>query len=304
MAAPCILCPQDMTRLPLALLIPLCYAGVYAQTAPVTDADQNFYARFSTRTSAIQSQQPSWPPPLVTTYTGLFQVVRFDLIHQITPTLGQTWNLGNSKCMAIIPWDRTEIDVNLPPYLVHEAPPGSTAPAPANGAGDMSFLGKFRVISANDQHGAYVVSIFALATLPTGSYKNGSTDASVAPSLAVGKGFGPLAIQTTAGTTLYMHKPATTTTGNPISWNLATQYKVAKYFWPELESNATYYKGGADHGKSQEFLTPGVLIGKLKLHPEDAHSRAGLTFGGGMQIAASTFHTYNHSLVLTARWIY
>jgi hypothetical protein len=298
-------CHHNMNKLPLTLLFLLGCASVYAQTtSATTDSDQNFYARFCTQTNAIQSKQPNWPPPLVTTYTGLFQVVRFDALHQITPTSGQTWNIDNSKGVSIIPWNRTEIDVNLPPYLDHIAPSGSTKPAPTNGAGDMSFLGKFRVVSANDKSGAYVISIFALATIPTGSYKNGSTDASVTPSLAVGKGFGPLAIQTTAGTTLYMDRPATKTTGNPVTWNLAAQYKIAKYFWPELESNATFYKGGTNHGKSQEFLTPGLLIGKLKLHPDDAHSRAGLTFGGGMQIATSTFHSYNHELVLTARWIY
>jgi hypothetical protein len=29
-----------------------------------------------------------------------------------------------------------------------------------------------------------------------------------------------------------------------------------------------------------------------------------LAFGAGMQIATSQFHTYNHELILTARWIY
>jgi hypothetical protein len=277
----------------LFLLLSLVSASVYAQS----DAG-NFYARYSAQTNAIQSKQPNWPPPLVTTYTGLFQVIRTDYLRQITPTHTDTWNIDNSKGVSFIPWNRTEIDVNIPPYIFHNTS------AAKDGWGDMSFLGKFRIASANEQHGHYVISVYALATVPTGQYKNGSTDASIQPCLAVGKGFGPLAIQTTAGTTLYLSKPATTTTGNPVAWNLAAQYHLNKYFWPEVESNATFYKGGTNHGKTQEFVTPGILFGKFKLHPEDPKSRPGLTFGGGMQIATSEFHSYNHELVLTARWIY
>ena len=284
-----------MKIIPCALLFLLVSASAYAQQ---TADPGNFYARFSAHTNAIQSKQPNWPPPLVTTYTGLFQVVRTDFLRQITPAHTDTWNIDGSKCVSFIPFNRTEFDINLPPYIFHNTP------AAKDGWGDMSFLGKFRVASGNQQHGHYVISVYALATVPTGQYKNGSTDASIAPNLAVGKGFGPLAIQTTAGTTLYMSKPATTTTGNPVAWNLATQYHLHKYFWPEVESNATWFKGGTNHGKMQEFITPGILFGKFKLHPDDPKSRPGLTFGAGMQIATSRFHSYNHELVMTARWIY
>jgi len=275
------------------LLLLLVSASVFAQ-----DSSQNFYARYSARTSAIQSKQPSWPPPLVTTYTGLFQVARTDIVHQITPTRTDTWNIGNSKCVSFIPFNPVEIDVNLPPYIFHNVP------TVKDGWGDMSFLGKVRLLSGNEQHGHYVISVFALATVPTGNYKNGSANASIAPNLAVGKGFGKFDIQTTAGTTLYTSKPATTTTGNPVAWNAATQYHLSKYLWPEVESNATWFKGGTNHGKMQEFITPGLIAGKFKLHPEDPKSRPGLTVGAGMQIATSQFHSYNHSLVMTARWIF
>jgi hypothetical protein len=282
-----------MKRLPCFLFLLLVSASVFAQSNP-----GNFYARFSARTNAIQATQPSWPPPLVTTYVPLFQVVRSDFVRQVTPTHTDTWNMGNSKGVSVIPFNHVEIDVNLPPYFRHNSP------SVEDGWGDMSFLGKYRIASGNEQNGNYAISVFALATVPTGQYKNGAATASIAPNLGVGKGFGKLAIQTTAGTTLYTGKPATTTAGNPVAWNLATQYHASRYFWPELESNATWFKGGTNNGKMQEFITPGILVGKLKLRPEDPKSRPGLTFGGGMQIATSQFHTYNHSLVLTARWIY
>lgn len=281
-----------MKTLPLSLLL------MFAARVPAQNFPQNFYARYSARTSAIQSKQPGWPPPLVTTYTGLFQVVRTDILRQITPVRTDTWNIGNSKGVSFIPFNRTEIDVNLPSYVFHNTP------AAKDGWGDMSFLGKYRIASGNEQHGHYVISVFALATVPTGNYKNGSANASIAPNVAIGKGFGNFDIQTTAGTTLSTSKPATTTAGNPVTWNLAAQYHLGKYLWPELESNATWYKGGTNHGKMQEFVTPGLIIGKFKLHPDDPKSRPGLTVGGGMQMATSSFHAYNHSLVFTARRIF
>jgi hypothetical protein len=286
-----------MRRLPSSLFFLLACASVYAQSGSVTSGSDNFYARFSARSTAIQSRQPAWAVPLVTTYTGLFQVVRTDFVRQITPTRTNTWNFDNSKGVNFIPWNNTELAVNLPAYVEHN----STA---KDGAGDMSFFGKYRIASGNEQHGAYTVSVFALATIPTGSYKNGSTDASIAPALGVGKGFGHFDVQTTLGATLPTGNPAITSAGRPIAWNTAAQYRIGKLFWPEIESNATYYKGGANDGKTQEFITPGLIFGKCKLHSEIPKSRPGLAVGAGMQIAASHFHTYNHALVTTIRWIY
>ena len=92
--------------------------------------------------------------------------------------------------------------------------------------------------------------------------------------------------------------------GRTIIWNTTAQYKIAKYIWPEIESNATYFYGGKNDGKMQNFVTPGVTVSKLKFHPADAKSRAAIAFGGGMQIATSGFHTFNHNLVFTSRLIF
>jgi hypothetical protein len=288
-----------MKKLPLCLLFLLGVAHVCAQTSPVTaeSGRDNFYGRFSARTSAIQSRQPAWAVPLVTTYTGLFQVARIDVLRQITPKHTDTWNFDNSKGVSFIPWNNTEFAIDLPAYIQHN----STV---KDGWGDMSFLGKYRIASGNEQHGAYTVSVFAVATVPTGNYKNGSTDASVAPAIGIGKGFGRFDVQSTLGATLPTGNPAIKSAGRPIALNNAAQFRVGKLFWPEIESNATFYKGGTNDGKIQEFVTPGLLVGKCKLHSEDPRSRPGLAVGAGMQIATSRFHSYNHGLVLTARWIY
>jgi hypothetical protein len=291
-----------MKTLPLYLLLLLGPVSVYAQADLATNSSGsgdagNIYARFSERTNATQSKQPAWPPPLVTTYTGLFQVVRTDTVRQIAPARTDTWNFDNSKGVSFIPGANLELDIDLPPYIEHNT-------KAVDGWGDFSFLAKYRVASGNTQHGTYVVSVWALTTVPTGQAKNGSTNASVQPAVGIGKGFGHFDVQTTAGITLPTGTPATTTAGRPVAWNTAAQYRIHKIFWPEIESNATFFRGGPNNDKTQEFVTPGIVVGKCGLHPSDAKSRPGLAFGGGMQIATSHLHSYNHSLVLTARWIY
>jgi hypothetical protein len=286
-----------MRKLPLSLFFLLTTASLYAQDGSASAASGGFFNQREARASATQAKQPGWAVPLVTTYTGLIQVARTDMVRQVAPALTTTWNYDNSKGLNVIPWARMEIAFNLPPYLQHN----STA---IDGFGDVSFLGKYRIASGNAQNGSYTLSAWVLATIPTGSYKNGSTDASVAPTVGGGKGWGSFDVQSTLGATLPTGNPAITASGRPVAWNTVAQYRIGKLFWPELESNATFYKGGTNDGKMQEFLTPGLIVGKCALHPSDPKSRSGLAIGAGMQIAASHFHTFNHGLVLTARWIF
>lgn len=257
-------------------------------------AQSHFIADWQARATATQSKQPAWTPPMITTYVGLIQVFRSDFSRQIAAHEATTWNVDSSKGLDLIPWANTEIDLNLPPYLEH------SAAATKNGAGDLSFAAKYRALAGNAQHGNFVLSGILQGTIPTGSYKNGSTDAAVAPAVAAGKGWGRLDLQTTVGATLPTENAQTL--GRPIAWNLAAQYHLGRYFWPELESNATYFHGGANDGKSQEFLTPGIVVGKLVRGR--APGRLGVGFGAAEQIATSRFHTYNHGLVFSGRLLF
>ncbi|MGD0737215.1 MAG: hypothetical protein ABR976_18945 [Terracidiphilus sp.] len=286
-----------MKRLSASLLLLLSVASVYAQGASTNESSNGFFSSWAARTSATQAKQPPWAVPLVTTYTGLIQVARTDILRQIAPARTDTWNFDNSKGVNLVPWANTELVVNLPPYIEHN----TTA---KDGWGDFSFLVKYRIASGNQQHGSYTFSAWALTTVPSGSFKNGSTNGSVQPNVGGGKGFGNFDVQTTLGATLPTGTPATTTSGRPILWNTVAQYRIAKLFWPELESNATFFKGGPNDGKTQEFITPGMIIGKCAFRPSDPKSRPGLAFGAGMQIATSKLHTYNHELVVTARLIF
>ena len=270
-------------------------AAVSQSATPPASARENFYERLEDRTSATQARQPRWAVPVFSPYAMLIQVFRADFDRQIAPARTSTWNYGSSKGINIIPFANTEIDVYYPPYIQHN----TTA---KDGFGDMTFLGKYRIATGNAEHGNYLLSALVIATIPTGSYKNGSTDATVNPTLAGGKGFGKFDVQSTLGATLPTGD--TTKLGRPVLWNATAQYKLGKYLWPEVGSNATFYHGGANDGKVQEFVTPGLVFSKYKLRPHAAKSRLALAAGAGEQIATSGFHTYNHQLILTTRFLF
>ncbi|HEX4032255.1 MAG TPA: hypothetical protein VHX20_17960 [Terracidiphilus sp.] len=266
-----------------------------AATCVSLPAQQNFISSWGQRASATQAKQPAWPPPLITPFVGLIQVERTDFYRQTASNGTQTWNIDGNKGLNLIPFANIEVDTNLPPYLIH------SSPSVVNGAGDMSFLLKYRFLSANASHGNYIMSASIQGTIPTGSYKNGSTDASVTPTVGIAKGVRWLDVQSTVGAGLPVENTARL--GRAIAWNTAMQAHAAKYFWPEIEFNATYFKGGANDGKTQVFATP-ALLAAHKLRPENPRSRLAVCAGAGVQIATSRFHTYNHEIAVTARFLF
>lgn len=265
-----------------------------ALSAPLI-AQQSFTSQWEQRASQTQARQPAWPPPLITTSVGLIQVARTDFARQTASNLTETWNLDGGKGLDLIPAANTEVDIDLPPYLVH------SAPTAANGVGDMSFLLKYRCLSGEAEHGNYVMSAFLSSTIPTGSYKNGTLDATVSPNVGVGKGFGIFAVQSTLGASLPVAD--TYKLGRTILWNTALQAHIARYFWPEVELNSTFYKGGANDGRDQVFATPGLLVAR-KIRPREASSRLAICAGAGEQIATSTFHSDNHEIAVTTRLLF
>ena len=219
------------------------------------------------------------------------QLARFDAVREITSTHAETWIYGNSKGLDIIPWYKTELDVALPSYIEHN----STS---HDGAGDWSMLLKYRFLASDASHGNYSLSASLNGTAPTGSYKNGSSDGSVAPTLYGGKGFGRFDAQSSVGMSLPTGHTARTS--RPIAWNTVAQYRATKLIYPELEFNSIFYRGGPNDGKTQAFITPGIMLSKIKFSPE-SNNRLALIFGGGIQIATSEYHSYNHAIIATGR---
>jgi hypothetical protein len=259
-------------------------------------SQDNFFAKWEARTTATQAKQPAWPPPLISPYPMLIQVFRADFLRQITPTLTSTWNYGASRGLNLIPGFNSEFDFYYPPYIQHNTPKVK------DGFGDVGFLYKYRFLSRNEKEGNYMLSAQITATIPTGSHSNGSPDASVSPTLLGGKGFGKFDVISCLGGTLPTEE--TNKVGRSVAWNTTAQYHISKYVWPELESNATWFFAGKNDGKKQNFITPGIVFSKFKLRPSDDNSRIGVAFGAGMQIATSQFHTYNHELAFTTRFVF
>ena len=273
--------------------------SLHAQAGRQPPDGDNWFDRYEARVTATQNEQPHWVTPLVTVTPRLEQEFRSDFVHYYNNADRHIWNYDDGKGLEIIPEKHTELIFNLPPFF-------DRSNGESDGFGDVSFLLKERIFSRNEQHGNGIVTAFLGASYPTGKDGNGSCCAVVTPTLATGKGFGQTALTSTAGGSL----PVTNTKGlgRSVIWNNTVQYHLAKtgkakYFWPEFETNSTFYKGGANDGKIQTFGTPGAIIGRIPLaHNRDGSpGRLGLTFGAGEQIALTHFHTANHETVITAR---
>ncbi len=230
----------------------------------------------------------------------LEQELRTDFVRQTDAKLCDTWNYDNGKGLELIPERHIELLFNLPPYFAHQQP------GVKDGFGDVTFNSKYRFFARNEEHGNAIITAFVAGSVPTGKNANGSCCATATPTLAVGKGFGLLALTSTAGGSL----PASNgkKLGHTVAWNSVVQYHLAhaglaRLFWPEAEINSSFFIGGPNDGKAMTFATPGLLIGRVPLShtPDGKPGRLGLTFGAGEQIALTKFHTYNHGLVITVR---
>lgn len=255
--------------------------------------------RWQARVTATQNMQPHWITPLVTVTPRLEQELRTDFVHFHNNSGNAIWNYDNGKGLELIPERHTEILFNAPPFF-------DRSNGESDGFGDVSFLLKERLYARNEENGNAIVTAFLGATLPTGKNGNGSCCATVTPTLAVGKGWGNFDLTSTAGGVLPV--TGSKSLGRNILWNSVAQYRLAKagkarFFWPEIENNTTFFKGGANDGKTQSLITPGLIVGRIPLsHGTDGQpGRLGFTFGAGEQIACTRFHTANHFTVLTFR---
>ena len=278
----------------LFVLLASAFTPLFAQT--YYQSSSQFFDKWQARATATQSLQPKWMVPVVSPYPMLIQVFRSDFTRQISPTHVTTWNLGTSRGLNLIPFARTEFDILVPPFFLH-------SDKTPDGFGDFSFTGKYRILSANEKKGNYLLSASLTTALPTGSYKNGSTNATITPVITGGKGFGKFDAIVTVGSALPTGNTATI--GRTLTSNEVFQYHVQKYIWPELEINTTAWYGGSKDGKVQTFLTPGLMLGKYSPRAkENPTGRLGFAGGAGFQTSATTYHTYNHSLVFTGRILF
>ncbi|MBS1822870.1 MAG: transporter [Acidobacteria bacterium] len=245
------------------------------------------------RATKTQAEQPKWAVPMYSPFPMVAQVFRLDYTRQRVAGGYDNWNIGGNKGFNFIPFSRTQIDVFIPGYILHGAKPSE------DGFGDTNIIGKYRFASANEKHGNYALSAALGLHIPTGSYKNGAPSTVLTPSIIGGKGFGKLALFSSVGAA--MPTSGTATSGRTIHWNSVAQYKVGKYLTPELELNSNTWVGGTRDGKTQMFLSPG-LLSKIPLRPKDPTSRLSLILGVAFQTAVTSYHTHNHGLAVTTRF--
>jgi hypothetical protein len=252
-------------------------------------AQGGYFANWFARVDKTQGGQPHWIVPLATSTARLEEAYHYDELWLENSKGMTTDNYGGSKGFSLIPCELVQVNVNLPPYIVHNNPKIK------DGWGDISFAVKYRLLSANEESGNYVLTAFLAVSWPAGQYENGAPHPVITPTIAYGKGLGQFDLQGVAGVGL----PAAETSmlGRSIVWNNAFQYRLFQKFWPEVELNSTFFQDGKNNGKKQNLVMLGIVIGRMHLI-----GRMRLSFGGGYQIATTHFHTNNHNAILTVRF--
>lgn len=263
--------------------------GVFLLLTSVSFAQDGYWSGWFARVDKTKDEQPHWVTPLATTTPRLEEEYRYDQFWQENAKGVTTDNYDGGKGLELIPFEKVEVIFNVPPYIAHNNP------KVMDGWGDVAFLVKYRLLSANEEHGSYILTAFLGWSLPTGQFSNGALHPVITPTIAYGKGFGNFDLQGTLGVGL--PTADTSILGRTIAWNNAFQYRVFRKFWPEVELNSTFFQDGKNDGQKQNFVTPGLLLGRFHLA-----GRVGFTFGAGYQIATTKFHTTNHNAILTMRF--
>jgi hypothetical protein len=100
------------------------------------------------------------------------------------------------------------------------------------------------LLSANEDQGNYILTAFIQMSAPTGFAAITNNVYIVQPTISFGKGWGDFDIQATISEQFAVDSigfPGSLQAfGNPFLTNVALQYHLLQYFWPELEFNYTY----------------------------------------------------------------
>lgn len=268
-------------------------ASAQEATAPGSasgPARPSFRERFFAHNYAMTALQPSWPTPLVESEPRLSQYYRLAFSNQYTPAGTQTVNYGNARGGGIVAWNRIEVDLLPPGYIQHNS-------SAADGFGDTAALVKFRIASGNAEHGNYIATAILNHTFAS-SPRNGAATDSWNPTLAGGIGFlRRFDVESSLGGAMPTGKIAAQ--GRSIIWSSLVHDHVSPHVFLELENNATFYFAGSHDGKIQNFITPAAFYIFKRREWKPTHPF--LVFAGGMQIATSGFHTYNHNMIADMR---
>lgn len=268
----------------------------WASTASAQTTD-DFITSWLAMVTQTQDAQPHWMTPLVTVTPRLEQEFRLDYYSETLNNHAHLDNYGVGKGLEFIPTPDTEIIIGVPPYETRNS---NTGNALADGWGDWpAFLIKYRLLSANEQQGNYIVTGFFQLSAPTGNTAFTNRFYILQPTIAFGQGWGDLDFQATVSEQFaaWGAGGGEKNFGNPVLVNLTAQYHLFDVLWPEVELNETWWPSGIREGKIMTFVTPGIIFGRFQIH-----DRVRLIMGVGYQVAASPVSPlYRNNLLLTAR---
>jgi hypothetical protein len=250
----------------------------------------NYFTDWFPRATRIQSEQPHWVTPIATVTPRLEQELRYDQSWERLPNSHMIYNYGSGKGVELIPFDPVEVIIGIPAYEVENTTPKKW------GWADETFLVKYRIASGNEQNGNYILTAFMGLSVPSGSDDFSAHHFIFTPTIAGGKGWGNFDVQSTLGFSIPDNGFVHTGSGTPLVSNTTLQYRVFKYFWPEVEANYTWWASGEHEGLSQLLITPGLVVGRIPIH-----DRVGLTVGLGCQFAVTDHATIDHNLILSVR---
>ncbi|HEY4041165.1 MAG TPA: hypothetical protein VGM32_04885 [Rhodopila sp.] len=280
-----------------------------ADIAPPADTGggDGILAAWHAWVAQARATQPYWATPVATTTGLLEQRIRFDVDLQHSGNGTSTTDIDGGKGLDLIVNPTTEVQFAAPPYFIRSGVAGTgksdkgAIPSLA-GFNDWAFLRiKERLASSPNDEGNYLLSAFLQVQAPSGIARLTSDSWEWLPTIAFGKGWGAFDIQGTVGGVI----PASHADiiGYQVATNVAFQYHIMPVFWPELEVNWTYYANGQRGGLNQVYLTPGLVVGRIRL-PNDL----GLTFGVGYQSAIAPSYiakpqtpAFNHAWIFTTR---
>ena len=243
----------------------------------------------------MNAVQPNWMGPLTQPDSRLSQALRLSVASCYNANHTHTVNWGNYHTVSFLAGNRILLNVIAPPYQQnHDA-------AAPDGFGDTQLEAKIRLFSGNAAHGNFAVTGLYLYNAATGSHKNGSLTGFSYLAMIAGKGVGRRWLfQTHAGATLPNSRVAEQ--GHALNWTGTAQFHATKDLWLHLEEDATFNVGGPDDGKMMNFLTP-VAFYVIK-RPDWGPKHPIFVVGGGMQMATSSYHTYNHNLLAEVRILF
>lgn len=272
-------------------------ASVHARAddrvSPVTPGVDlgDYFANWFARVDQTQAEQPHWKAPLTTTTPLLTELMRYDQYWQNLPGGARLQTFGSGKGLELIPAEQIQLIFGLPPYDELRGPNAN-----ANGFGDWPFLlMKYRILSANEQEGNYVLTAFLQGSAPTGAEAFSTNAYSIIPTIAGGVGWGSFNFQTTLSESLPTRRVSKI--GDATIWNLALQAHVAELFWPEVEMNYTYFPNGPHAGKNQISITPNLIVGTIPIY-----QRLGISVGLGYQVAVSPrVPSFDRNWILSVR---